>query len=60
MALRRQTRLKELADELGLSITTVSRALAGYPDVSAATRQRVTTTAESMGYVPSRVGRMLV
>jgi LacI family transcriptional regulator len=57
---RRQTRLKELAGELGLSITTVSRALAGYSDVSAATRQRVAEAAERLGYVPSRVGRMLV
>jgi LacI family transcriptional regulator len=57
---RRQTRLKELAGELGLSITTVSRALAGYSDVAAATRERVAAAAERLGYVPSRVGRMLV
>lgn len=57
---RRQTRLKELAAELGLSITTVSRALAGYSDVAAATRERVAAAAERLGYVPSRAGRMLV
>ena len=33
--------LKHLAAELGLSITTVSRALAGYSDVAEATRRRV-------------------
>ena len=33
--------LKDLAAKLGLSITTVSRALAGYSDVAEATRQRV-------------------
>jgi LacI family transcriptional regulator len=60
MTIRRQTRLKELAAELGLSITTVSRALAGYSDVAAATRARVAAAAERLGYVPSRVGRMLV
>jgi LacI family transcriptional regulator len=60
MTSRRQTRLKELAAELGLSITTVSRALAGYSDVAAATRERVAAAAERLGYVPSRVGRMLV
>ncbi len=60
MAVRRQTRLRELASDLGVSITTVSRALAGYPDVSDATRARVTAAAEAHGYVPSRVGRMLV
>ncbi len=60
MAAKRQTRLRELANDLGVSITTVSRALAGYPDVSEATRARVTAAAEAQGYVPSRVGRMLV
>ncbi|MBN9023498.1 MAG: LacI family DNA-binding transcriptional regulator, partial [Rhizobiales bacterium] len=34
-------KLKDLADKLGLSQTTVSRALNGYPEVSAATRERV-------------------
>lgn len=57
---RRQPRLKELSSELGLSITTVSRALAGYSDVSAATRERVRESAERHGYIPSRAGRMLV
>lgn len=60
MAPRRQTGLKSLASELGVSITTVSRALAGYDDVSAETRARVAAVASQRGYVPSRVGRMLV
>ncbi|MEM7442241.1 MAG: LacI family DNA-binding transcriptional regulator [Pseudomonadota bacterium] len=53
-------RLKDLSVELGLSITTVSRALAGYPDVSRTTRERVRDFAERVGYVPSRAGRALV
>ncbi len=57
---RRQTGLKSLATDLGISITTVSRALAGYDDVSAETRARVKAAALERGYVPSRVGRMLV
>lgn len=57
---RAKPRLKEIAATLGVSITTVSRALAGYPDVSADTRRLVRETAERLGYVPSRVGRMLV
>jgi len=56
----RQTRLKELAQGLGLSITTVSRALGGYPDVSHKTRERVIQAAQALRYVPSRAGRMLV
>ncbi|MGP9820049.1 LacI family DNA-binding transcriptional regulator [Salinarimonas sp. NSM] len=56
---RRQPRLKELSRELGLSITTVSRALAGYSDVSATTRERVREAATRSGYVPNRAGRAL-
>ncbi len=46
-------RLKEIAKELNLSVTTVSRALAGYPDVAEKTRQRVIRKAHEMGYVPN-------
>ena len=51
--------LKDLAAKLGLSITTVSRALAGYSDVAEATRQRVQEAAEELGYVPDVTARRL-
>jgi LacI family transcriptional regulator len=51
--------LRDLAAKLGLSITTVSRALAGYDDVAATTRQRVLQAAEEMGYVPDVTARRL-
>lgn len=51
--------LKDLAAKLGLSITTVSRALAGYGDVAEATRQRVQQAADEMGYVPDATARRL-
>ncbi|NLS07725.1 LacI family DNA-binding transcriptional regulator [Rhizobium sp. P32RR-XVIII] len=51
--------LKQLAQSLGLSITTVSRALDGYSDVSAATRQRVRDAAEKAGYRPNASARRL-
>ena len=38
--------LKQLSDKLGLSQTTVSRALNGYPEVSEETRKRVELPAE--------------
>ncbi|MGR3365055.1 MAG: LacI family DNA-binding transcriptional regulator, partial [Maritimibacter harenae] len=38
--------LKDLAKELGLSPTTVSRALNGFPEVSEATRKRVVAAAD--------------
>ncbi len=45
--------LKELSQNLGLSQTTVSRALNGYPEVSAQTRQRVQDAARANNYTPS-------
>lgn len=45
--------LKELALELGLSQTTVSRALNGYPEVNEATRQRVVAAAQKFDYHPN-------
>jgi len=52
--------LKELAEELDLSVATVSRALGGYEDIALKTRERVTAKAQEMGYVPNSAGRMLV
>jgi len=46
-------RLKDLAEHLGLSQTTVSRALNGYPEVNEATRLRVAETASRLGYRPN-------
>ncbi len=48
-----------LAKDLGLSISTVSRALNGYDDVSAATRERVITRAKAIGYRPNPSARRL-
>ncbi len=45
--------LKTLAKELGLSQTTVSRALNGYPEVNEATRQRVEAAARHHNYRPN-------
>lgn len=45
--------LKELSQNLGLSQTTVSRALNGYPEVSPATRARVEQAARTFNYRPS-------
>ena len=52
-------KLKDLADHLGLSQTTVSRALNGYPEVSEATRQRVLEAAERYHYRPNPSARRL-
>lgn len=51
--------IRRLAQELDISIGTVSRALNGKPDVNENTRQRVLEAAAAMGYVPNQAGRAL-
>ncbi len=51
--------LKDIANEVGKSITTVSRALSGYDDVSPETRRRVLEVAEALGYEPNITARQL-
>ena len=45
--------LKEFAARIGLSQTTVSRAMSGYPEVRPETRRRVLEAAEKLGYRPN-------
>ncbi|MEO8530531.1 MAG: substrate-binding domain-containing protein [Deltaproteobacteria bacterium] len=52
-------KLRDLAKSLGLSVTTVSRALGGYPEVSEVTRAQVREAAERMGYHPNPIAQKL-
>lgn len=45
--------LKKLAKELGVSISTVSRALSDHPDISDETKKRVKEIAKRVHYVPN-------
>lgn len=51
--------LKTLALELGLSQSTVSRALRAHPGIPVTTRQRVVAAAEAAGYRPNARARSL-
>jgi LacI family transcriptional regulator len=51
--------LKCLAQNLGISKTTVSRALNGYPEVNVQTRERVLAAAKAVGYEPNPMARSL-
>ncbi|MBO9476205.1 substrate-binding domain-containing protein [Shimia sp. R11_0] len=51
--------LKELSEKLGLSQTTVSRALNGYPEVREATRQKVLEAAKAHNYAPNTRAKTL-
>ena len=42
--------LRDIAAILGVSVSTVGKALKGYPDISEETRRRVIRTAEDIGY----------
>ncbi len=51
--------LKDLASEMGISVSTVSRALHNHPSISRKTVDRVQAFAEEKGYVPNGVARDL-
>ncbi|MET0319796.1 MAG: substrate-binding domain-containing protein [Duganella sp.] len=51
--------LQRLANFLGMSKTTVSRALNGYPEVNVKTRERVLQAAKDAGYQPNPMARSL-
>lgn len=51
--------LSQIARHLGLSVTTVSRALKDGPEVHLDTRAKVQAAAAEMGYVPNLAGRAL-
>ncbi|MEP5155227.1 substrate-binding domain-containing protein [Planktotalea sp.] len=55
----RDLNLKEFSKQIGLSQTTVSRALGGYPEVNPKTRARIVQAAEQFGYRPDKRARSL-
>ncbi|MGA3266229.1 MAG: LacI family DNA-binding transcriptional regulator [Verrucomicrobiota bacterium] len=52
-------RLKDIAQRIGVSVMTVSKALRDEPDVSAATRERIRALARQLGYVPDSTAQGL-
>lgn len=57
---KRRRTLQDVADAIGLSANTVSRALSGKPGVSEQTRALIHREAERLGYVPNVHARSLV
>ena len=51
--------LKRISKALGISITTVSKALNNYPDVSDNTRQRVLDYVKEIGFTPNTIAASL-
>ncbi len=52
-------RLKDIADDLGVSTVTVSKVLRGKPDIGEATRQRVLARMKELNYRPNMLARGL-
>lgn len=50
MAKKKSVTLRTIAEELGLTVHTVSKALRGLPGMSAATRKQIVETARRLGY----------
>ena len=54
-----QVTIKDLASTLGLSVSTISRALHDHPDIKLETKKAVLSLAEELGYEPNIVARNL-
>ena len=51
--------IKDVAKRAGVAISTVSKVLNGYPNVSEETRQRVNRAVEELNFVPNSVAAAL-
>lgn len=52
--------IKDVSKRSGYSITTVSKALNDYPDISVKTKQKILKLCDEMGYIPNLSARSLV
>ncbi len=53
-------RMKDIADDLGLSVVTVSKVLRNHPDIGEETRKRVLKRVKELDYQPNLMARSLV
>jgi LacI family transcriptional regulator len=53
-------RLKDIANDLGLSVVTVSKVLRNHPDIGEVTRKRVLKRMKEMNYQPNLAARALI
>ena len=53
--MKHQVTIKDLANKLGLSTSTISRALSDHPDISIKTKKAVRELADLLGYKPNQI-----
>ena len=53
-------RMKDIADDLGLSVVTISKVLRDHPDIGQETRERVLRRVKELNYQPNILARSLV
>ena len=58
--MKQKITLKMIADRLGMTTATISKALAEKPDISVETRKKVRALADELGYRPNLIARSLV
>ena len=58
--MKRSVTIKDLARKLGISVSTVSRALRNAPDINIKTKQEVIKLAEELDYEPNALAKSLV
>lgn len=58
--MNKRSRLKDIADEVGVSVNSVSLALNGSPRINEKTRLRIEETAKKLNYIPNRLASSLV
>ena len=51
--------LRNIADRLDVSVSTVGRALADHPRIGRETKERVKATAEELGYIANKAARIM-
>lgn len=52
--------IKDIAKELGVSVSTVSRALNNHPDISKETKEEVLRVIKQLNYTPNAVARSMI
>lgn len=57
--MKKKTTIYDIAKELNITVSTVSRALSGFPAISDATRNAVLATAKKLNYSPNKLASAL-